>query len=149
MFYVNKLIFYLSFSDKDKSTTSEEDLPKSQPASSKGQKRSKRRKLKQLENARTRTESESASEEITKKLESLRIQEEKQGLSPSAGYRSETTVEKPEENKTYAGIPVKLDENGKVGNRWPTAKTAIKADVQRLELLETLNSFIGEANNRR
>ena len=138
-----------SLSENDKLASSGEDGTKSQPASSKSQKRSKRRKLKQLEKARSRTESESASEEITKKLEDLKIQEESQALSPSAGYRSETTVEKSEENKTYAGIPVKLNEEGCIGNRWPTAKTALKADVQRLELLETLNSFIGGANNRR
>ena len=94
-------------------------------------------------------ESESASEEITQKMKDLKLKEDNVGLMPSAGYRSETTIEKPEEGHTYAGIPVKINEKGGIGNRWPTAKTALRADIQRLELLETLTSFIGEANNRR
>ena len=94
-------------------------------------------------------DSESASEEIIKKLENLKLKEDAAGPLPSAGYRSETTLEKPEEGKTYAGIPVKVNEKGEIGNRWPTAKTALKADIQRLELLETLTGFVSEVNNKR
>lgn len=82
-------------------------------------------------------------------MSELKLEEQTNSLMPSAGYRSETTLEKPEEGKTYAGIPVKMDDKGRIGNRWPSAKTALKADLQRLELLETLTNFVGETNNRR
>ena len=102
-----------------------------------------------MEQKSSEIESESASEEIVQKMRELKLKEDLNLPTPSAGYRSEATLEKPEAGKTYAGIPVKFNEQGGIGNRWPTAKTALKADLQKLELLETLTSFLGEANNRR
>ena len=78
------------------------------------------------------------------------MHDDESSLTPSAGYRSEKSLtESKEDPKTYAGIPIKLNEEGKVRSRWPTAKTALKADLQKLELLETLTGFIGEPHNRR
>ena len=102
-----------------------------------------------MEQKNSDAKSESVSEEIVQKMSELKLREDSNVLTPSAGYRSETTLEQPEEGITYAGIPVKFNEQGGIGNRWPTAKTALKADLQKLELLETLTGFIGEANNRR
>ena len=85
-------------------------------------------------------------ENLVQNMANLSLKEDESTLSPSAGYRSEKTLKK--EEQTYAGIPVKFNEEGSIGYRWPTPNTALKADLQKLELLETLTNFINTPNNR-
>ena len=71
-------------------------------------------------------------------------------MNPSAGYTREKPLEaeETEGKRTFAGLEVKI-ENGKVKQKWPALLTAIKADVQRLELTETLANFIDDPDKRR